>query len=241
FIWKTVVKPVIRWVTEAIRTLRTWVENVVRWVVERIQDGWNYITRQIAETIREWVEKVKWVRKWVTKEIIVPQVVWETRVIPLPVWNDPANIYRLLQLGATVGLGTISLSMCATAASTPPAPTPDISATHSACATQTVAAWTQTALAITPTSTPTATSMPCYLAAVHNKDQLNTNWGFGVDENLYNQEILNASTSSGVPAWVLKGLIAAESGFDPTAVSPSAAYGLMQITGNGMSALFEKN
>ena len=144
FIWKTVVKPVVCWVTEAMRTLRTWVENVVRWVVERIQDGWNYLTRQIAETIREWVEKVEWIRKWVTKDIIVPQVVWETRVIALPAWNDPANIYRLLQLGATVGLGTISLSMCATATSTPVAPTPDISATQSACATQTVAAWTQT-------------------------------------------------------------------------------------------------
>ncbi len=71
FIWKTVIKPFITWVTEAVRTLRTWFENVVRWVVQRIQDGWNYITRQVAETIREWVEKTDWVRQWVTKEITV--------------------------------------------------------------------------------------------------------------------------------------------------------------------------
>jgi hypothetical protein len=76
---------------------------------------------------------------------------------------------------------------------------------------------------------------------VNNVDQLNTNWGFGTNENLYNQEILNASANSGVPAWVLKGLIAVESRFNPNSVSSSAAYGLMQITGNGMSALFESN
>jgi hypothetical protein len=129
FIWKTFVKPVVRWVTEAIRTLRTWVENVVRWVVERIQDGWNYIARQIAETVREWVEKVEWIKEWVTKEITVPEVVWETTFIPLPSWNNPASIRRLLQLGATVGLGAISLSMCGTPTPTPAAPTPDIQAT----------------------------------------------------------------------------------------------------------------
>ena len=158
FIWKTFVKPVVRWVTEAIRTLRTWVENVVRWVVERIQDGWNYIARQIAETVREWVEKVEWIKEWVTKEITVPEVVWETTFIPLPSWNNPASIRRLLQLGATVGLGAISLSMCGTPTPTPAAPTPDIQAT-AACLVLTMQAdATQTAqAAFTPTLTPTAT------------------------------------------------------------------------------------
>ena len=83
FIWKTVVKPVIRWITEAIRTLRTWVESVVRWIVEKIQDGWNYITKQISETVREWVEKTDWVRDWVTKEITVWETVWGEEILSL--------------------------------------------------------------------------------------------------------------------------------------------------------------
>jgi hypothetical protein len=160
FIWKTVVKPIVRWVTEAVRTLRTWVEKVVRWVVERIQDGWNTITRQIAETVREWVEKIEWVREWVTKEIIVLEVVWETKFIPLPALNDPVNLRRLLQLGATVGLGAISLSMCTTPTPAPATPTPDMQATQIACIAQTIVAGTQTAMAVTPTPIPTATATP---------------------------------------------------------------------------------
>jgi hypothetical protein len=158
FIWKTIFKPVIRWVTEAIRTLRTWVETIVRTIVEKIQDGWNYITRQIAETVREWAEKVEWVREWVTKEITVPEIVWEMEFIPLLSLNNPATLRRLLQLGATVGLGAISLSMCGTPTPTPAAPTPDIQAT-AACLVLTMQAdATQTAqAAFTPTLTPTAT------------------------------------------------------------------------------------
>lgn len=242
FIWKTFVKPVIRWVTEAIRTLRTRVENVVRWVVEKIQDGWNYITKQISETIREWVEKIEWVKEWVTKEITVPEIVWEMEFVPLPFLNDFATIRRLLQLVATAGLGAISLSMCTTPTPTPTTPTPDVQATQIACMAQTMVAGTQTALAVTPTPIPTITPVPCFLGSVNSKDQLNTNWGFGANENLYNQEILNASASSGVPAWVLKGLIASESDqFNPTSVSSFAAYGLTQITGSGMGFLVGEN
>jgi hypothetical protein len=104
------------------------------------------------------VEKVEWIKEWVTKEITVPEVVWETTFIPLPSWNNPASIRRLLQLGATVGLGAISLSMCGTPTPTPAAPTPDIQAT-AACLVLTMQAdATQTAQAtFTPTLTPTAT------------------------------------------------------------------------------------
>lgn len=162
FIWKTFVKPVIRWVTEAVRTLRTWVENVVRWVVERIQDGWNYITRQIAETIREWVEKVEWVREWVTKEISVPEVVWEMEFVPFFSFSDLAAIRRLLQLGATLGLMTISMSLCPIFTPSPiPTPTPDIQATAACLALTMQASATQTAqAAFTPTPAPTATPTP---------------------------------------------------------------------------------
>lgn len=165
FIWKTFIKPVVRWVTEAIRTLRTWVENVVRWVAEKIQDGWNYITRQIAETVREWVEKVEWIREWVTKEISVPEVVWEMEFVPLPFLNDLATIRRLLQLVTTVGLGAISLSMCTTPTPTSPIATPDIQAT-AACLVLTMQANAiQTARAaftptLVPTATPTSTPEP---------------------------------------------------------------------------------
>lgn len=159
FIWKNVVKPVVRWVTEAVRTLRTWVENVVRWIVEKIQDGWNYITRQIAETVHEWVEKVEWVREWVMKEITVPEVVWEMEFIPLLSLNNPATIRRLLQLVGTIGLGAISLSMCGAPTSTPAVPTPDIQATAACLALTMQANATQTAqAAVTPTLAPTATS-----------------------------------------------------------------------------------
>jgi len=112
FIWKTFIKPVVRWVTEAIRTLRTWVETIVRTIIEKIQDGWNYITRQVSETIREWVEKTEWVRTWVTREITVPEIVWETEFIPLPSLNNSANISRLLLLAVTAGLITTATKSC---------------------------------------------------------------------------------------------------------------------------------
>jgi ribosomal protein L31E len=114
FIWKTFIKPVVRWVTEAIRTLRTWVETIVRTIVEKIQDGWNYITRQVSETIREWVEKTEWVRTWVTREITVPEIVWETKFIPLPSLSLSSIlttdlIRNLAKLLPTLGLAAISI------------------------------------------------------------------------------------------------------------------------------------
>jgi len=255
FIWKTIFKPVIRWVTEAIRTLRTWVETIVRTIVEKIQDGWNYITRQVSETIREWVEKTEWVRTWVTREITVPEIAWDMKFIPLPAMITTSTILSLL------AAGTLTMSMVSLLGGVPAGtddggcgcaacPTPNYAATATstwatgeACAyidlTNSAVAITQTAMAVTPLPTPTA--LPCYLGAVTNKDQLNTDWGFGANENLYNQEILNASNPSGVPVWVLKGLIAAESSFNPTAHSTSDAYGLTQITGSGMGFLVGKN
>jgi len=163
FIWKTFIRPVVRWVTEAIRTLRTWVETIVRTVVEKIQDGWNYITKQISETIREWVEKVEWLREWVTKEITVPEIVWETKIIPLPSLNLSSVlttdlIRNLAKLLPTLGLAAISITMCANPfLPTTPTATPDFQATQIACIAQTMVAGTQTAMAVTPTLMPTAT------------------------------------------------------------------------------------
>lgn len=175
FIWKTIFKPVIRWVTEAIRTLRTWVETIVRTIVEKIQDGWNYITKQISETIREWVEKTEWVREWVTKEISVPEIVWDMKFIPLPAVLTTSTILSLL------AAGTLTLSMASMLGGTgeqgcgcapcPPTPTPNYVATAWGIVTQTAEcvqidmtntaiAGTQTAMAIIPTSAPTATPMP---------------------------------------------------------------------------------
>lgn len=166
FIWKTVVKPVIRWVTEAIRTLRTWVENVARWVVERIQDGWNYITRQIAETVREWVEKTEWVREFVSRRITVWETVWETKHIPFPFPTGggkvaalaPAAWSRVLtQLGVTVTLGTLAVTLqkCPASTDVPCTPTPAANLTSTA-----FAGATQTVMAFTPTPAPTATPTP---------------------------------------------------------------------------------
>ncbi len=176
FIWKTVVKPVVRWVTEAIRTLRTWVENVVRWIVEKIQDGWNYITRQIAETIREWVEKTEWVKEFVSRQITVWETVWETKHISFPFSAGsgkvaalaPATWSRVLtQLGVTVTLGTLAVTLqkCPASTDVPCTPTPATNPTVAYIQTQAAstvfAGATQTAMAaFTPTPMPTATSTP---------------------------------------------------------------------------------
>lgn len=169
FIWKTIFKPVIRWVTEAIRTLRTWVETIVRTVVEKIQDGWNTITKQISETVREWVEKTDWIREWVTKEISVPEIVWDMKFIPLPAMITTSTILSLL------AAGTLTISMASLLGGTgeqgcgcspcPPTPTPNYVATAwgivtqtAECAqidaTNTAVAGTQTAMAGTLTPAP---------------------------------------------------------------------------------------
>ncbi len=178
FIWKTIFKPVIRWVTEAIRTLRTRVETIVRTIVEKIQDGWNYITKQISETIREWVEKTDWIREWVTKEISVPEIVWDMKFIPLPAMINTSTILSLL------AAGTLTISLASMLGGTgdqgcgckecPPTPTPNYAltivadwATQTQAAvcvqidmTHTAVAGTQTALAGTPLPIPTATATP---------------------------------------------------------------------------------
>ena len=251
--WKTVVAPVRRWVIERVRKLYTWVETKVRQVTERVQDGWKAITERVHRRITEWVEKIDWVREWVTKEITRTRTVWERKFIPFG-GGKIASPTRslLLQLGAILGISLSMLSLFSGSNASdcgckpcPPTATPNFAVTttamqstadacawQNAYASQTAVAATQTAMAGTPTSTP---------CLVTNKDQLNTDWGYGANENLYNQEILIASNSSGVPAWVLKGLIAAESSFNPIAHSSSDAYGLTQITGSGMGFLFGKN
>ncbi|MEW6206645.1 MAG: hypothetical protein AB1516_15130 [Pseudomonadota bacterium] len=172
FIWKTVVKPVIRWITEVVRTLRTWIENVVRWIVEKIQDGWNYITRQISEIIREWVEKTDWVRDWVTKEITVWETVWENKfhAFPVPLGSGGGKLAApaqqtwssvLAKVGLTVMLGTLAVTLQKCPATPTPTctPTPNAAMTN-AVGTEFANLMTQTAMAFTPTLMPTATATP---------------------------------------------------------------------------------
>lgn len=233
FIWKTFVKPVIRWITEAIRTLRTWVENVVRWIVEKIQDGWNYITRTISETIREWVEKTDWVRDWVTKEITVWETEWEMKIIPLPSLNLSSVlttdlIRNLAKLLPTVGLAALSITMCANPSlPTTPTATPDFQATQIACMAQTMVAGTQTAMAIMPTPMPTAmppvtndlNSNYSGLEHLNGWIQQNQAWlianGYPTDaqywQNYYNQQIIETANKYGISPELLKGLILRES------------------------------
>lgn len=198
FIWKNVLKPFITWVAKTIYTLKTWAEKIVRQVVERIQDGWNYIAKQISETVREWVEKTEWVREWVTKEITVWETVWEKKFYPFPVplgggggklaapakqtWSSV-----LAKLGLTVTLGTLALTIkdCVPTPTPPCTPTSPANPTVAyiqtqavstvfAGATQTVAAAsTQTVMAFTPTPMPTATAMPApYTITVQSGDSL---------------------------------------------------------------------
>lgn len=76
-------------------------------------------------------------------------------------------------------------------------------------------------------------------------DPLQTNWGYGANENLFNQQIAEAATTWGDPehpldARLFKALVATESSFDPTAVSAAGAAGLVQLmpgtaTAHGLS------
>lgn len=62
-------------------------------------------------------------------------------------------------------------------------------------------------------------------------DPLWSNWGFGVRENQFNGGIAKAAeTWSELPPRLFKALVAAESAFDPTAVSRTGASGLVQLT-----------
>ncbi len=153
FIWKTIVKPIIRWITETVRTLRTWVEKVLRWVTEKIQNGWQKLTRTLSETVREWVEKTDWVREFLERKVTVWEIDWETRTIPFPALSE-GNMARILgQLGLTIGLSTLSLAMCNGPYQGTPTTTPDIQATMAAC---TEMSATQTVKVATITSTPTS-------------------------------------------------------------------------------------
>jgi GH24 family phage-related lysozyme (muramidase) len=192
FIWKTVIKPVIRWVTEAIRTLRTWVENIIRWVTQKIQDGWNYITRQISETIRAWVEKTDWVREWVTKEITVWETVWEQKFVAFPIPSGSGGLLAALTpqtwsnllrtLGAGTALATLAatFSFCDPAASDPcPTPTPDATGTTIAhLQTQAVSTvFTEAAQTAVAAGTPTFIPMTATTSATDYVNIWNTNTG----------------------------------------------------------------
>ncbi|MCE7870711.1 hypothetical protein DYH09_10065 [bacterium CPR1] len=66
-------------------------------------------------------------------------------------------------------------------------------------------------------------------------DPLRTSWGYGARENLFNNQIAQAVTRwpEGEPMLdprLFKALVAVESAFDPTAVSPTGAAGLVQLT-----------
>lgn len=239
FIWKTVVKPVIRWITEAIRTLRTWIENVVRWIVEKIQDGWNYITRPISETVREWVEKTDWVRDWVTKEITVWETVWEKKfyAFPIPLGGGGGKVAVpsqrtwssvLAKAGLTVTLGTlaVTLQQCPASPTPPCTPTPNVAMTN-AVGTQFANLMTQTAMAFTPTPISTATpsvtnnlnSNYSGLEHLNGWIQQNQAWlianGYPTDaqywQNYYNQQIIETANKYGISPALLKGLILRES------------------------------
>lgn len=132
WIWKYILKPVIQWVTQAVRTLRTWVETVVRWVVQRIQDGWNYITRTIQETIHEWVEQTQWVKELVSRQITVKEVVWDTQFVPFSSLVNSDGIKRVIQVGIAAGLISLAASQC-NPVIPKPTPTPNYQATQVAC------------------------------------------------------------------------------------------------------------
>lgn len=255
FIWRTILKPVIRMVTEAIRTLQTIVKNVIRTIVEKVQDGWSYIARQVSEIIREWVEKTEWIKTWVTKEITVPEIIWEKSFFPILSFSNPSTIRHLLQLGVTVVLGAITVSQCTTPTPTPATPTPDVLATAIANAwcltTQTAqAAFTQTVMAFTPTPAPTATAIPApYTVTVQPGDSLSY---FASLFGLTEQEIMLANgmtnnnlfagqtliipvniptTISGVLANILQNE-------RPTQYEFQQAWGALNVFGNPNSELY---
>jgi N-acetylmuramoyl-L-alanine amidase CwlD len=69
------------------------------------------------------------------------------------------------------------------------------------------------------------------------RDPMETTWGFGRAENLYNDQIADAVETRWehpdfpLDALTFKALVAAESAFRKNAVSPTGAVGLVQITG----------
>lgn len=79
----------------------------------------------------------------------------------------------------------------------------------------------------------------CYPAPsrIRQRDPMETTWGFGKAENLYNTQITDAVTSRWehpdypLEPLTFKALVAAESAFKKDAVSPTGAVGLVQITG----------
>jgi hypothetical protein len=246
YIYKTVIKPILKWITEIIRTLKTWVEKVIRSITERIQDGWNYITRTIVEKVKDFIEKSEIVGYWLTRTITVPDIEWVEIPVPAVVSNLlSTNTLKIIgELASTALLAGAAITACANTIA-PTQSVDDVVETKTCELTLTAQAYTLSALAITPTltSTPTATiELPCISIPFQDPEKLISSWGFGSNENSFNAEIITAAQTAGVPPRVLKGLLAVESvQFDPLSVSSAGAYGLSQITGNGMSVLFENN
>ena len=65
-------------------------------------------------------------------------------------------------------------------------------------------------------------------------DPLQTSWGYGANENLFNSAIATAATTwpdseHPLDAKMYKALVATESSFDPTVTSPAGAVGLAQL------------
>lgn len=84
---------------------------------------------------------------------------------------------------------------------------------------------------------PVSTAAPEPVAVPRQEpppDPLHTNWGFGRNENAFNAKIAAAAgtwrdAEHPLDAKLFKALIATESAFDSTAVSPSGAAGLVQL------------
>ena len=79
-----------------------------------------------------------------------------------------------------------------------------------------------------------------------SNNTVNTNWGYGSQENIYNQQIMKAIENNWgnyrlpISPILIKATIAIESAFKPSAVSPTGYVGLMQLgsneaTQNGLS------
>ena len=169
WIWKYVFKPVIQWVTQAVRTLRTWVETIVRWVVQRIQDGWNYITRKIQETIHDWVEQIQWIKELASREVIVKEVVWDTQFVPFSSLVNSAGIKRVIQVGIAAGLVSLAATQC-NPSLPKPTPTPNYQFTQVACVVRTQQAELTIAAVITKKAELTALAVVTHQAETKQAD-----------------------------------------------------------------------
>ena len=84
------------------------------------------------------------------------------------------------------------------------------------------------------TNTPTSSNYKIYIM---EKPPLSSNSNVTDGSNSYDDVIIEASQSHGVPFSLIKALIKIESDFNPRAISSAGAIGLMQIMPENISAL----